>query len=102
MNVMFMTEREGEDSVKVKNLAIKNTLGIHARPAGLFAQTASKFNAHIVVEKNGVTVDGKSIMEVMMLGAGQGSSITVKARGEDAELALDALEKLIEDKFGEE
>jgi len=54
------------------------------------------------VEKNGVVVDGKSIMEVMMLGAGQGSSITIKAKGEDADLALDALEKLIEGKFGEE
>ena len=97
-----MTEKEGGDSLKVKKLAIKNTLGIHARPAGLFAQTASKFNSQIVVEKNGVIVDGKSIMEVMMLGAGQGSSITIKAKGEDAESALSALEKLIEDKFGEE
>jgi len=97
-----MSEREGGDSIKVKKLAIKNSLGIHARPAGLFAQIASKFNAQIAVEKNGMTVDGKSIMEVMMLGAGKGSSITIKAKGEDAESALNALEKLIEDKFGEE
>jgi phosphocarrier protein len=97
-----MAEREGGDSVKVKKVAIRNILGIHARPAGLFAQTASKFNAQIVVEKNGLVVDGKSIMEVMMLGAGQGSSIIIKAKGEDAESALDALEELIENKFGEE
>ena len=97
-----MAEKENGNSVRVKQFSINNTLGIHARPAGLFAQTASKFNAHIVVEKNGVAVDGKSIMEVMMLGAGQGSSITIKAKGEDADLALDALEKLIEGKFGEE
>ena len=97
-----MAEKENGNSVRVKQFSIKNTLGIHARPAGLFAQTASKFNAQIVVEKNGVAVDGKSIMEVMMLGAGQGSSITIKAKGEDADVALEALEKLIEDKFGEE
>jgi phosphocarrier protein len=77
-------------------------LGIHARPAGLFAQTASRFNSKISVEKDGVAVDGKSIMEVMMLGAAQGASIIVRAKGEDADLALAALERLIEDKFGEE
>jgi len=97
-----MAEKENGNSIRVKQFSINNTLGIHARPAGLFAQTANKFNAQIVVEKNGVAVDGKSIMEVMMLGAGQGSSITIKAKGEDADLALDALEKLIEGKFGEE
>lgn len=87
---------------KVKRFSIKNVLGIHARPAGLFVQTASKFNAQILVEKDGVSVDGKSIMEVMMLGAAQGSNITIKAKGEDADLALNELEKLIENKFGEE
>jgi phosphocarrier protein len=97
-----MTEREDEDFEKVKSFSIKNVLGIHARPAGLFAQTASRFNSQIVVEKDGVAVDGKSIMEVMMLGATQGSSVVIKAKGGDADLALDALERLIEGKFGEE
>jgi phosphocarrier protein len=94
--------RADGDFEKVKRFSIKNVLGIHARPAGLFAQTASKFNAQILVEKDGVSVDGKSIMEVMMLGAAQGSSITIKAKGEDADLALNELEQLIENKFGEE
>jgi phosphocarrier protein len=94
--------RADGDFEKVKRFSIKNVLGIHARPAGLFAQTASKFNAQILVEKDGVSVDGKSIMEVMMLGAAQGSNITIKAKGEDADLALNELEKLIENKFGEE
>lgn len=91
-----------EGDLKVKKFCIKNRLGIHARPAGLFAQTASRFNSRITVEKDGISVDGKSIMEVMMLGATQGSYIIVKARGEDAESALEALEKLVESKFGEE
>jgi phosphocarrier protein len=94
--------KEDGNLEKAKKFSIKNVLGIHARPAGLFAQTASKFDSQIIIEKDDIAVDGKSIMEVMMLGAAQGSSIMIKAKGKDADLALDTLGKLIENKFGEE
>ena len=90
------------DLERERSFIIKNVLGIHARPAGLFAQTANKYKAQIIVEKNGLAVDGKSIMAVMMLGAGQGSTIVIRAKGEDADSALDALGGIIEGKFGEE
>ena len=97
-----MTVRDNESVEKVGTYLIRNELGIHARPAGLFAQTANRFKSRIVVERNGTAVDGKSIMEVMLLGAFKGNSVTVRAIGEDAESALAALAELINGKFGEE
>ena len=81
---------------------IVNELGMHARAATKFVQTANRFKSEIAVEKDGQTVNGKSIMGVLMLVASKGSQIKVSARGEDAEAALDALGKLVKDKFGEE
>jgi phosphotransferase system HPr (HPr) family protein len=86
-----------------KKLAIKNKLGLHARPAALFVQSANKFDSEITVKKGeGSETDAKSILGVLTLAAGFGSEILVKAEGEDAQTALDELEKLIEGKFGEE
>lgn len=65
-------------------------------------QTASRFQADIKVEKDGQVADGKSIMDLMMLAASQGNQITIKAQGEDALEALEALATLIEGRFGEE
>ena len=81
---------------------IKNKFGLHARPSASFVQTASRFHSEIKVEKDGQTADGKSIIDLMMLAAAQGTYITVNAQGEDALEALHALETLIEGKFGED
>lgn len=79
-----------------------NKLGIHARPAALFVKTANQFVADIYVEKDGEVVNGKSIMGLMMLAAGPGSRLRVKAEGEDAARALGELEGLVERKFEED
>lgn len=85
-----------------KDLTILNKLGIHARPAAQFVKLANKYQSHITVEKDGEEVDGKSIMGLMMLAAGHGSTILVKAEGEDEGEALAALEDLVARKFEEE
>ena len=85
-----------------RTVVIKNTLGLHARPAALFVQLANKFQSEIFVEKKDQKVNGKSIMGIMTLAAGKGQEITITADGNDAEKAVNALEKLLKDKFGEE
>ncbi len=84
-----------------QELTISNKLGIHARPAAQFVKTASRFEAHIRVEKDGEEIDGKSIMGLMMLAAGHGSVVTVIAEGSDAEEALKALQDLVDRNFEE-
>ena len=81
---------------------IRNRLGLHARPASEFVKLASAYEAEIWAEKDGLEVNGKSIMGVMMLAAEAGSSILVRARGADAADAVEALIALIEAGFGEE
>ena len=83
-------------------LQIMNELGMHARAATKFVQTANKFQSAITVEKDGQEVNGKSIMGVLMLVAAKGSFITVKCQGDDCEEALAALAALVKDKFGED
>jgi phosphocarrier protein HPr len=80
---------------------IRNRLGLHARAAALLVQTVAPLDAEVWVTKDGETVNGKSIMGLMMLAAGKGSSIEVEARGPAAEQALRAIEVLIADKFRE-
>jgi phosphocarrier protein len=80
---------------------IINKLGLHARAAAKFVTTASAFDADIKVSRDGRTVNGKSIMGVMMLAAAKGSQITVNAIGNEADEALLAIESLINDYFGE-
>ena len=86
----------------VRQFVVRNKLGLHARPASMFVKTATGFTAEITVAKDGNIVDGKSILGVLMLAAGQGAAISVTADGEDASHALHALEILIQDGFGEE
>jgi phosphotransferase system HPr (HPr) family protein len=81
---------------------IKNKFGLHARPSASFVQTASRFCSEIKVEKDGLVADGKSILDLMMLAAAQGSQVTIKANGADAQEALKALGDLIEGRFGED
>jgi phosphocarrier protein len=85
-----------------KQITIINKLGLHARAAAKFVSLASSFNSEIHVAKDGKTVNGKSIMGVMMLAASQNSQITVSAEGDDEKLALEKIQRLIADRFGEE
>ena len=83
-----------------KTATINNPLGIHARPAALLVQAAAQFQANIYFSKGEVEqVNGKSIMGVMMLAAEQGAQVTVKAEGDDAEAAVEALVALLESDF---
>jgi phosphocarrier protein len=84
-----------------RSFVIKNELGLHARAATLFVQTASRFEAEVEVEKDGQRVNGKSIMGVLMLVAAKGTQVTVRSRGEDAQEAMEAIGTLIQSKFGE-
>jgi phosphocarrier protein HPr len=81
---------------------IVNELGLHARAATKFVQTANKFKCDVDVEKDGQTVNGKSIMGVLMLVACKGSEITVKIKGEEASACLAALGELVANRFGED
>lgn len=84
-----------------RELVVQNKQGIHARPAAMFVKTANRFECDIMVEKDGETVNGKSIMGLMMLAAGPGSRLTVSAAGEDASAAVEAINELMLRKFDE-
>lgn len=84
-----------------KSIIVTHKVGLHARPASVFVQTASKFSSDISVTCESRTANAKSILTVLTLGAHQGAEITIKAEGEDAQEALDTLVKLVEDNFGE-
>jgi phosphocarrier protein len=86
----------------MKTFKLKNKLGLHARAAASFVRIAQKYKAEILIERNGQTVNGKSILGILTLACPMGGMITVTAEGTDAALALDDLEALIENKFGEE
>ena len=85
-----------------KELTIVNRLGMHARPAAMFVRIASRYRCEIWVEKDGEEINGKSIMGLMMLAAGQGSKLRVRCQGPDAQDALAELEQLIAGRFSEE
>ena len=92
-----------EELMKItKELTVLNKLGIHARPAALFVKTANRVECDIFVEKDGETVNGKSIMGLMMLAAGPGSKFILRAEGGDAPRAVVELEALVKRKFDEE
>jgi phosphocarrier protein HPr len=80
---------------------IKNKLGLHARPAASFVKKASEFASTIFIEKDGTTVNGKSIMGLLMLACPLGSKIILKIEGNDEQRALQELGQLIEDGFNE-
>ena len=85
-----------------KEVEILNKLGLHARPCSKFVKLANTFRCEVWVLKDDDTVNGKSIMGLMMLAAGIGSRLTITCDGSDAEKALDAIEKLILSKFDED
>ncbi|MSP16620.1 MAG: HPr family phosphocarrier protein [Myxococcales bacterium] len=85
-----------------RRLMIQNELGLHARAATKFVQTASRFSSDVEVEKDGQSVNGKSIMGVLLLVASKGTAIMVKAVGADSEACVEALAALVNGKFGED
>jgi phosphocarrier protein len=98
----FDSRKNVDDSLCViKEVTIKNSNGLHARPAALFVKTANRFRVEISVEKEGELINGKSIMGLMMLAAAKGSQIRLIAKGEEAAAAIAALEELIMNSFGE-
>lgn len=88
-----MTERE---------FVITNKLGMHARPAALFVHESTRFKSTIMVSKDGLEINGKSVMGLMLLAAESGSKLKVRADGADEKQALEALAKLFERKFDED
>lgn len=84
-----------------KELLIENKLGLHARAAAQIVKSASAYTSKVTLMKDGLEVDGKSIMGIMMLAAAKGSSVLLEVRGEDEGQALAGLERLFKDKFGE-
>jgi phosphotransferase system HPr (HPr) family protein len=89
-----LNKHEGE-------VMVANKHGLHARPATLFAQTANKFEAAIEVSNGDLTVDAKSVMSVLRLGAACGTLLRIRAKGADAAKAVQALTDLVAGKFGE-
>jgi len=85
-----------------RNVTIRNKRGLHARAAARFVKLAWQFNAEVMVAKNGTAVSGRSIMGLMMLAAGPGTAIELRATGPDAERAVDALAGLISGGFDED
>ena len=90
------------DGPLVRELAITNKRGLHARASAKFVQMVERFNAEITVTRGHETVGGNSIMGLMMLAAAPGTSIIVTAKGPQAQQALDALTELVNSRFGEE
>lgn len=84
-----------------KTFIIKNRLGLHARAAAVLVKTASRFLSDIKIIKDGVEADGKSILGILSFSASKGTNITVLTDGEDADIALNTIEELIESGFGE-
>lgn len=85
-----------------RELQIRNRLGLHARAAAKFVQTASRFKSDVKIRKNGEEVDGKSILGLLLLAASQGTAITISCCGEDEAMAFAAVEDLIARSFDEE
>lgn len=88
--------------MQTRSVVIGNRLGLHARAAAKFVEAASAFACEIDVEKGGQSVSGKSILGLMMLAAGPGSEVVLRADGTDASAALDTLVRLIEERFHED
>ncbi|MCH2383782.1 MAG: HPr family phosphocarrier protein [Pedosphaera sp.] len=97
-----MSNKKNSDSTVSKDVVVQNQLGLHARPASMFVKTATKFASEIMVKKEGESVNGKSIMGLMMLAASHGTTLTVTAEGSDATDAVNELEDLVNRNFEEE
>src|SRR6266481_4251344 len=105
-DVMGLLYRKGSRAAAAqkieKELTVVNRLGLHARPAAMFVRIASRHRAEIWVSKEGEEVNGKSIMGLMMLAAGQGSKLRIRCDGPDADKAMEELEELVKAGFNED
>ncbi len=90
-----------KDPEVMKEVIINNQLGLHARPAAMVAKEAAKYESEIKLVMEDIEVDAKSILDILTLAASQGKTIKVVARGKDAREAVDALEKIFLNGFGE-
>ncbi len=95
-----VTRNDGESAVE-RTVRVSNRLGLHARPAAEFVKLSSRFESRISIDKDGLVVNGKSIMGVMMLAAEYGSLLRIQAVGPDAAEAVSALSDLVANGFGE-
>ena len=99
----LLNRRSSASSQKIeKEVTIINRLGLHARPAAMFVRIASRYRSEVWVEKEGEQINGKSIMGLMMLAAGQGSKLKIRCEGADADKVMEDLEELIRQKFNED
>ena len=99
----LLNRRSSAPGMKIeKEITIINRLGLHARPAAMFVRISSRYRSEVWVEKEGEQINGKSIMGLMMLAAGQGSKLTIRCEGPDADKAMEELEELIRKKFNED
>jgi phosphocarrier protein HPr len=96
------SQKDGQGLKIEKEITIVNRLGLHARPAAMFVRISSRYRAEVWVSKEGEEVNGKSIMGLMMLAAGQGSKLRLRCEGPDADKAVAELEALIASKFNED
>ena len=102
MGLLSRNTSAASEKKQVKEVTVLNRLGLHARPAAMFVKICNRHKCDIWVEKDGEQVNGKSIMGLMMLAAGQGSKLKVTCEGVDAESALIEIEALVESRFNEE
>jgi phosphocarrier protein len=103
MALLYRKGSRAATSQKIeKEVSIINRLGLHARPAAMFVRIASRHRSEIWVAKEAEEVNGKSIMGLMMLAAGQGSKLRIRCEGPDAEKAMEELEQLINARFNED
>jgi phosphocarrier protein HPr len=103
MGLLYRKTSRAAPAQKVeKDIPITNRLGLHARPAAMFVRIASRHRSEIWVSKEAEEVNGKSIMGLMMLAAGQGSKLHIRCEGPDADKAMEELEVLIKAGFNEE
>ncbi|MEQ2009021.1 MAG: HPr family phosphocarrier protein [Limisphaerales bacterium] len=99
---MSAAKDKAGDGMITRDLVVANKVGIHARPAAMFVKIASRYSCDIFLEKDGEKINGKSIMGLLMLAAGPGSTLRLEVNGKDAAQATAELEDLFQRKFDEE
>ena len=92
----------GESTTRFRDVTVQNRQGIHARPSASFVKLARQFSCDVFIEKDGETINGKSIMGLLMLAAGPGSKLRIICTGTDCHTALEELCALVDAKFGED
>jgi len=102
MGLLSRRTSSSQEKKVVREITILNRLGLHARPSAMFVKVCSRFKSDIWVEKDGEQVNGKSIMGLMMLAAGQGSRLEITCEGPDADRAIEEIEALVARHFDED